>query len=332
MAKEKKTKDRVLELLEAKNTTFVSGQEIADTLFITRAGIWKAVKALRESGINIEAVSNRGYRLVKEKDILSKDIIEEQLRKNDISVLLQTYSEVTSTNDIAKELAMTSQNDMVIVSDYQTIGRGRRGRVFYSPKGTGLYMSLLIHPKMDISKATQLTCMAAVAVCRAIEAFTEVKPSIKWVNDIFAGDRKICGILTEGHTSIEDGSLEYVVVGIGINLYMPRDGFPDDIKKTAGVLFENGQTRENVKNSLCALIIKEFWNLYLQGDNAEFIEDYRGHSNLIGNYVKIMNAGSAGGVSYGKVKGIDDDCHLVVEYDDGTVDSLSTGEVSVVKY
>lgn len=342
MAKELKTKDRVLQLLESRNGTFVSGQEIADTLYITRAGIWKAVKSLRESGVEIEAVSNRGYRLVREKDILSKEYIEnvilydeckdDDIRDTDEALTVIVKEEVESTNDLAKQLSTDTEQDMVIISDYQTDGHGRRGRSFFSPKGTGLYMSFLIHPKVEISKATMITCMGAVAVCKAIEQMTEAKPSIKWVNDIFLEDRKICGILTEGHTSMEDGSLEYVVVGIGINLYYPRDGFPEEIKKIAGVLFPNGQNRENVKNELCCKIIHEFMKLYRNMDNEEFIDDYRSRSNLIGSYVKIIQPGKNIANEYGKVLGIDNECHLVVETDNGETKALSTGEVSVVKY
>lgn len=326
-----KTKDKVLQLLEERNGTFISGQEIADTLFITRAGIWKAVKALRDAGINIEAVSNRGYRLVKETDILSKKSIDIKLTEAGLNLETFVYDEVESTNETARKYAQENDNDAVFISDYQTNGHGRRGRVFHSPKGTGIYMSLLIHPKVDVAKATSLTCMAAVAVCRAIEEFTDFNPKIKWVNDIFLEDKKICGILTEGHTSIEDGSLEYVIVGIGINLYLPRDGFPEEIRKIAGVLFEEGQTREDVKNSLSALIIENFHKLYSAGEEADYIEDYRSRSNLIGNYVKIVSPGASAN-SYGKVLGIDDECHLVVEFDNGETKALSTGEVSVVKY
>lgn len=327
-----KTKDKVLQLLEERNGTFISGQEIADTLYITRAGIWKAVKALREAGINIEAVSNRGYRLIKEKDILAKNVIDEKLTAAGLELETFVFDEVESTNETARKYAQEKDNDAVFISDYQTNGHGRRGRVFHSPKGTGIYMSLLIHPKVDVAKATSITCMAAVAVCRAIEEYAGFEPKIKWVNDIFLSDKKICGILTEGHTSMEDGSLEYVIVGIGINLYLPRDGFPEEIRKIAGVLFEEGQTRENVKNSLCALIIEKFYSLYFDGEEADFIEDYRSRSNLIGNYVKILSPGVAATNQYGKVIGIDDDCHLVVEYDNGETKALSTGEVSVVKY
>lgn len=326
-----KTKDQVLALLKANSNTYISGQDIADRLFLTRAGVWKAIKALRDSGYNIEAVNNRGYCLVTDTEILSHDKIKALTDNQSFPVIV--LEETTSTNDEARKLALSGTfADTVIVSDYQTAGRGRRGREFYSPKGTGLYMSFLLHPKMDLSKATSITCMAAVAVCMAIKDVTGTDTSIKWVNDIFINDRKISGILTEGFTSLEDGSLSYVITGIGINLYPPKDGFPPEIRKIAGTLFPDSSNASDVKNRLCAAIINNFYAI-LNDDSHKYISEYRNRSNLIGHYVKIMQAdGKTSEKGYALVRGIDDDCHLLVEYDDQTQDALSTGEVSVEKY
>lgn len=325
------TKENVLKLLSEHNSNFVSGQEIADTLYITRAGIWKAVNALRKDGYNIEAVTNKGYRLRLEKDILSLEGVQRNLDKDGIEIKVNVYDEVASTNDLAKEYAVSHSDDIVMIANYQTKGRGRRGRSFFSPKGCGLYISFLLHPKTDIEKATQATCMAAVAVCKAIEKITGKDVKIKWVNDIFLDGKKICGILTEGATSLEDGSLSYMVIGIGINLYIPKDGFPDEIKNIAGVLFTEGELEEDMKNRLSAGIIRELTNLLGSGDINDYLEDYRSRSMLIGNYVKILNGGTVSG-GYGKVEGIDDECHLIVRRDNGEVEALSSGEVSVVRY
>ncbi|MCR5116042.1 MAG: biotin--[acetyl-CoA-carboxylase] ligase [Lachnospiraceae bacterium] len=325
------TKENVLKLLSEHNSNFVSGQEIADTLYITRAGIWKAVNALRKDGYNIEAVTNKGYRLRLEKDILSLEGVQRNLDKDGIEIKVNVYDEVASTNDLAKEYAVSHSDDIVMIANYQTKGRGRRGRSFFSPKGCGLYISFLLHPKTDIEKATQATCMAAVAVCKAIEKLTGKDVKIKWVNDIFLDGKKICGILTEGATSLEDGSLSYMVIGIGINLYIPKDGFPDEIKNIAGVLFPEGELEEDMKNRLSAGIIRELTNLLGSGDIDDYLEDYRSRSMLIGNYVKILNGGTVSG-GYGKVEGIDDECHLIVRRDNGEVEALSSGEVSVVRY
>lgn len=325
-----KTKEKVLDLLESKNMNFVSGQEIADTLFLTRAGVWKAVKALREDGYKIEAVNNRGYRLVLEKDLLLKGRIDELIKDTGLETLV--LDEIDSTNDHARRLAMDGASDLVVISDYQTKGKGRRGRSFLSPKGTGLYMSFLLHPTMDISKATKITCMIAVAAAKAIEKVTGKDPKIKWVNDLYLNDRKISGILTEGFTSLEDGSLSHVIVGIGINMYMPPEGFPEEIKDKAGVLMPEGMTETDLRNRICAAVINEFMALYTKGEDADFLDDYRKRSNLIGGYVKVIPSGLEPLKGYAKVLSIDDEFRLVVEHDNGKVEALSTGEVSVVKY
>lgn len=325
------TKEKIYNLLKDNANSFISGQKIANELYITRAGIWKAIKSLRDDGYVIEAVNNKGYCLITDSELLNETLIRSYLNyKNDLSILI--YDEVESTNDTARSMELSgNNNDMVIVTDYQTKGRGRRGRTFHSPKGSGLYMSFLIHPQLDFSKATHLTCMSAVAICRAIKSVCNIDTSIKWVNDIFVDDRKVSGILTEGFTSMEDGSLSYVIIGIGININIPKNGFPDDIKKTAGALYKKAAP-ENIKNMLCAAIIDNFMELY-HSDNPEFIDEYRNRSNLIGHYVKVNPTEGADDFNgYALVKGINDDCHLVVQYENGNIEALSNGEVSVVKY
>jgi len=325
------TKDKVLNLLKDNINTYVSGQEIANSLSLTRASVWKSIKALRENGCNIEAINNKGYCLVGDSDALSESSIRSFLKtSNDFSLIIK--DEVDSTNDVARLLESEyPSNDFAVITDCQTKGRGRRGRSFYSPKGSGLYMSFLIRPGIELNRATLLTCMSAVAVCRAISSVCNIEPSIKWVNDIFIDDRKIAGILTEGFTSMEDGSLSYMIVGIGINITVPRNGFPVEISKTAGSLYKN-TAPENIKNKLCAAIIDNFMTAYRSNDMT-FIKEYKSRSNLIGHYVKVNPAINSGNLNgYALVKGIDDDCHLLVEYDNGKTEVLSSGEVSVVKY
>lgn len=325
------TRDKVLSLLEENSNIYISGQDIADRLFLTRAAVWKAIKSLRNSGFQIEAVNNRGYCLVRNEEALNYDFISAAISNTNLEAIV--YEEVTSTNNKALEYGQNGhEGDMVIIADYQTNGRGRRGRNFYSPKGSGLYMSFLLHPDIATSKATLLTCMSAVALCRAIKEVCNIEVSIKWVNDIFLGDKKISGILTEASTSIEDGSLSYVVVGIGINLFPPKEGFPEDISKIAGSLFESRAGHENVKNTLCAAIINKFMDLYLPFDMT-FTKEYKSRSMLIGNYVKVNPSAPTKNLNgYALVKDIDEECHLVVEYENGNVEVLSSGEVSVVKY
>lgn len=342
----KTTKEKVLEYLKVNNRAYVSGQEIADSLYMTRASVWKAIKALQNEGYEIDGVSNRGYRLIISADSLNKSAIDKIVSANGIELETYLFEETESTNDRAKELAEAGKRSLVVISDYQSKGRGRRGRTFYSPKGAGLYMSFLMDTGIEAAKAAKLTAMAAVAVCRAIDRILEEissnrgntadsevfgNPKIKWVNDIYLGDKKICGILTEGFSSLEEGNASNVIVGIGINIYQPKDGFPEEIKKTAGVLLPDGYSENDLRNRLCAYVILELIGLH-NSNNTSFIEEYRKRSMLIGNYVRINQFNENQNNKYAKVLGIDDECRLLVEYDDKKIEYLSSGEVSVVKY
>lgn len=331
------TKNKVLELLNNNCNRFLSGQQMAEELYVTRAAIWKAIKSLESEGYPIEAVTNRGYRLKREFNIPKKDEIILYLQENYAGLIpdninINVFDEVESTNDSIR----TWINDevCVVIAGSQTKGRGRRGRSFFSPNGTGIYMSVLVHPDIPVSKATALTCIMAVAICRAIKEVTGIDTQIKWVNDIYYKGKKIAGILTEAVTSIEDGSVSYVIMGAGINLYEPVEGFPADIKDVAGALL-NSQSDEGLGSRLCGAIIGSFFEIYNNMSEFGYIEEYKRRSLLTGNYVKVLQYGADNEKlcnSYAYVEGIDDECRLLVRYDDGTTEKLSTGEVSVVKY
>lgn len=337
--KEKKlsTKDKVYNLLRDRANTFVSGQEIASELSLTRAAIWKAINGLRLDNHQIKAINNRGYCLVLSSQPLSGTLIERELgyAKDKIKVIFLEQTE--STNEDAKRIGNEGADEegtiTVVVSDYQSKGKGRRGRSFASPKGTGLYMSFLLHPSISPDKAYMLTCAAAIAVSAAIEKITGIVTAIKWVNDIYIEDKKICGILTEGSVSMETGALDYAVVGIGVNIFAPLEGFPEEIRNTAGAIYENGEAVDNVRNRICAAIIDEFIEIIDKADN-NFVKIYREKSNLIGRYVKVNPYGDSKKAlkGYAKVLDITDSCELVVEYDNGDIEYLSSGEVSVKKY
>ena len=330
MDKELSTKEKVLNILKQNPNAFVSGQEIADTLFLTRAGIWKAIKNLRESGFTIESVTNKGYRLVLDYDGINIDFIKKSLPES-LSLKYYSYEEVTSTNDIAREHAY-EKSDILIAANSQTNGRGRKGRVFFSPKDTGLYFSLLIHPEIPFSKATYITCIAAESLVLAIHDTLGIETSIKWVNDIFLKDRKIAGILTETFGSLEEEFPEYVVVGVGINIYPFTDELPSDIKKRAGFLIKKADNTANLKNLLCINFVKHFYTFLSEIDRKTFLDGYRMHSNLIGRYVRIHNDKKPSKKEYALVTGIDDECRLLVTYDDKKTAALTGKEVSVVKY
>lgn len=332
-------KDQVLLLLEGHRGEFFSGQEIAGGLSVTRAGVWKAVKALQKEGYAIKAVNNKGYILQKAPDVLSAAFIRQKLQENGIRLAVKVEKIVDSTNNVLKQYAAEGErHDMVLLAEEQSAGRGRRGRSFYSPEGTGLYLSLLLHPDVGPAEATLLTTLTAAAAAKAVENIAGEPVQIKWVNDVWLRGKKISGILTEGSASLEEGKLEYVVVGIGINLYEPLGGFPEGIKEVAGAVFTNDIPRENLRNRLSVEFLANFMKYYQTFPSRDYLEEYRKRSFVIGKRVRIVTPDGAPGKAaneaganreYAKVLGIDDNCHLQVQYEDGTVEFLSSGEISI---
>ena len=325
------TKSQILQILKESGTAYISGEAIAKKLFVTRASVWKGIKALEKEGYEIEAVTNRGYRLKETAKPLDRATIEARLKGTKNLPELFLYDEVGSTNDEALNYAKEHPGrEAIFVACRQTNGRGRRGREFYSPKDTGLYMSFLIYPKATFAEAALYTCMTAVALCKAIKSATNVDTQIKWVNDIFFDDKKIAGILTEGIASVEDMSLSHVVIGAGINIYDPYEGFPGKLKEIAGHLL-NDRTDEYAREKLCADFVRELLS-YVRGEHPDFVQEYRDLSMLIGKYVRVETFKEGAKNKYALVTGIDDNCGLQVRYEDGREETLSSGEVSVKKY
>lgn len=328
------SKEKVLRLLKENANSYLSGQDIADRLYITRAGIWKIIKSLREEGYDIDSVTNRGYRLNTSLDCVNASFIGSHLSGLKEAPKCFVFDEVTSTNDVAKNLLSkeNADGDILVIADSQTEGRGRKGRVFFSPKDTGLYISLLTHPEIPFSKATAITCIAAESLVLAVKDVLDIDVSIKWVNDIFYGDKKVAGILTETFGSLEEEYPEYVITGIGINIYPFSGKLPSEIKNKAGYLISGGKPVDNLKNLLCVKFIEYFYHYLKEADDKTFLEGYRKHSNLIGKYVKINSYGRSSKNEYALVTGIDDECRLTVLYDDSKEAALVGKEVSVVKY
>lgn len=332
-------KEQVLLLLENQRGRFFSGQEIAEKLSVTRASVWKAVKALQKEGYAIEAVNNKGYALKKSPDILSAAYIDQKLKEAKVMLKVQVEKQVDSTNNVLKKyIAEGKKEDMVLLAEEQTAGRGRRGRSFYSPEGTGLYMSLLLHPEVSPEEGAMLTTLTAAAAAKAIEKVAKETVQIKWVNDVWMRGKKIAGILTEGSASLEEGRMEYVIVGIGINLYEPKGGFPEEIRDVAGAVFTNHIQRENLRSRLAAEFIIHFMEYYKTFPGREYLEEYRKRCFVIGKRIRLLTPDhgpfqgtekAAGNREFAKVLGIDDACHLRVQYDDGQVEVLSSGEISI---
>ena len=320
------TKEKLLALLEDSKGTFFSGEEIARTLQVSRAAVWKAVSALREDGYTIDAATNKGYRLSPDSDILSPQGIRRFLKPEYRDLDLTVLPTAPSTNALVREKANQGcPEGCIIIACEQTAGRGRYGRQFFSPVDSGVYLSLLLRPTAySPQQATCLTAAAAAAMCQAIEEVTGQQPGIKWVNDIFLHGKKVCGILTEAAVGLETGTLNYMVLGAGVNLYPPVKGFPEEIQPIAGSVLE--RSCPEAKNRLVGEFLNRFWDFYTHPECRTYLEDYRSRSLAIGQNVTVLSAGRAvSAYAYG----IDDDFRLLVRYDSGKTEALSYGEIRI---
>lgn len=313
-------------MMEHKGEPF-SGARIAAALGVSRNSVWKAVTALRGEGYEINGTTNKGYTFISSNNVLSVEGIQKFVQRKD-RVDVRVLQSVDSTNNYVKRLAADGgEEGVVVVSEEQTAGKGRLGRHFESPKKTGIYMSILLRPKFSAEKSLAITTIAAVAVARAIEDVTGYDTRIKWVNDIYLRGRKVVGILTEASVNFENAGLEYAVTGIGINVQYPEGGFPEEIKHIAGAIFTE-ECADDTRCRIVARILDYFFDYYDRMPNNSYIEEYRRRSLLTGRDIAFTE----GEVSKtGLVKGIDDECRLIVQMPDGEIRHFSTGEVSIKK-
>ena len=317
-------KDEVLKELENNKGDYISGGQLADNLGVSRNSVWKAIKALEKSGYEINAIPNKGYCLAEKNDILSSYSIKQHLKNPHLDI--SVFSSVTSTNTILKEMAeQGAKEGTVIIAEEQTAGRGRTGKQFYSPKGTGIYISILLRPDIPAEESLFLTTSAAVATARAIEDVSDKRSLIKWVNDIYLEDKKTCGILTEGAFNVETGKLDYAIVGIGINVCIPDGGFPDNIKDIATAIFGKQTDSINKRSILIANLLDYFMEYYKDFKSKSYVKEYIERSMIIGKTITVIEGSKT---SVAKAIDIDKNCRLKVQFEDGTTKWLSSGEVS----
>lgn len=230
-----------------------------------------------------------------------------------------TFSRVSSTNDIARQQAENGcREGLVVLADSQTQGRGRQGRSFYSPGGTGLYMSLVLRPRC-LSPAL-VTAAAAVAVAEVLEELSGKKALIKWVNDVFIDGRKVCGILAEGALTPQ-GQLKYAVLGIGVDLAAPEAGYPPELEAVAGAVFEAGHALP--RDTVAQAILDRFWLLYQ--DRTGLYQRYKSRCFVLGKTVTLGGAVPR----LATALDLDESFRLIVRLEDGTVKALDSGEISV---
>lgn len=311
---------------------YVSGQSLCEALGVSRTAVWKYVNQLKEEGYEFDAVSNKGYRIVKYPDIITREEIESMLPEGLAVTNVVYYHETDSTNTRAKQAAEDGEKSgTLFITECQTGGRGRRGRTWESPAGSGIWMSLLLRPEIKPFDASMLTIVAAMGMKDAIEEIIGggtgqggIHCKIKWPNDIVLGDRKICGMLTE--MSAETDWINYVVIGIGVNVNTTE--FDDSIKDTASSILL--QTGSSVKRSdvvvAFARHFSRYYDEFLKKCNLSGLaDDYNKALINVGRDVKIVERD---GSFVAKAVGIDETGSLIVEKDGDTI-RIVAGEVSV---
>lgn len=326
-----KVKDKVLKILNENKETYLSGEELANRIGVSRTAVWKAIKALNDEGYAISAINKLGYRMSKGDDVISVTGIGQYLPTNLAdTVKIEVYKTITSTNTVLKQKASDDASEwLILIAEEQTEGRGRMNRKFYSPSDTGIYMSILLRPDCHVTQALFITTMTAVAVAETLDEIFDADTKIKWVNDIYYDNKKICGILTEAAVNVETSKLDYAVVGIGINVKEPKDNFPDEIKDIAGSMTGlelQKDINDNLRNRIVAKIVEKMYDYYKELNNHQFMGKYKEKSMLIGKDVYILTDENKENLH---VTDIDDEAGLVVRHDDGRVEHLKSGEVSV---
>jgi len=321
------TQSKVLAYLEKTKGQYCSGEKIAQTLSLSRNAIWKAVNALKEKGYIIASSPQKGYCLQKEGNLLTPESIALFLENPEMIEHVKVYKSLSSTNTFAKTCAAeNAPHNSIIIAETQTNGRGRLGRTFYSPSKTGLYFSIILRPHIGIDQSLFITIAASLAVADAIESVFGIPLQIKWVNDLYYKNLKVAGILTEASTNCETGLMDYIVLGVGINLFQPESGaFPDDLKNIAGSLFDKTQG-ENLRAQLAAALINHLTTLDFNASHSKIMQTYRERSLLIGKYVRAFTPAFE---IFGKVIDFNEQGHLLLESDDHQIHTISSGEVSI---
>ena len=318
------TKETIEGLLERSEDAFIVTDLIAEGLMINRISVMRLIKQLESEGYEFEDMHRRGYRRKPGSDPLNAACIKRHLDDYSARFRIDYFDEIGSTNQYLKDRAEDLPEWTAAVAASQTGGRGRMGRSFYSPERTGVYMSMLLRPSIPAEDAVKITTAAAVAACLAIEEETREVPSIKWVNDIYVRGGKACGILTESAADPETGKLKWAVMGIGFNVYQPWGGFPEEIAETAG--FISKSRSGDLRCRIAASFMRHFYDICGDLSDSSYIEEYKKRSFLPGKRVDVLRGETS---VPAEVTGIDDECRLLVRYDDGSSEALSSGEVSV---
>lgn len=306
-------------------TDSVSGQALCDAFGVSRTAVWKCINTLKEEGYQIEATGNKGYRIVEEPDVLTESAIGSLMQTKKMGNVVCAYEEIDSTNTEAKRLAeQGAVEGTLVTANYQTAGKGRRGRVWENPVGSTISMSVILRPDIAPVKASMLTLVMALSVSKAIENVSGLETQIKWPNDIIIHKKKVCGILTE--MSAEMNRIHYVIIGCGINTGNMSVS-PEVKDKATSLLLEGKSVKRAVLVADVLSCFEQEYERFLQAGNlAPLLEEYNSRLINIGKEVKILDPLQ----EYQAVaEGINESGELIVTKEDGTKEAVFSGEVSV---
>ena len=313
-------KEKILEYLFNHQEEFTSGEFLRKKFNVSRTAIWKHIKTLKEEGYQIKSVSNKGYQLQIEGDQFISYDLEKLLGKK-----VEVFQSIDSTNDYLKRGFRDFPDKMMVLSEEQKKGRGRLGREWYSPKGAGLFCSILLKPEITMQESFKITGIAAAAVAEAIAEATELPAKIKWPNDIVVNGKKVCGILTE--VSGEMDGINYIIVGIGINVNTP--GFSQELKDRATSLYlEKGE--KVFRKDLFITLAKKFFKFYDEFVDNKSLEEVlnllKSRSAILGKEIIVIRGEEK---KQGTALSITEEGFLKVRYNTGEEEVLSSGEISV---
>ncbi|MEW8971636.1 MAG: biotin--[acetyl-CoA-carboxylase] ligase [Mesobacillus sp.] len=318
---------KLIDAFTRNETEYLSGQHLADIAGCSRTAVWKHIEELRKEGFQFEAVRRKGYKIVSIPDNMSADKINLGLNTQFLGRNLHYHDSVESTQKIAYKLAYEhAEEGTVVIAEEQTAGRGRMDRKWHSPKYSGIWMSLILRPKIPIPKAPQLTLITAVGVVQAIEEVTGLHPEIKWPNDILINGKKITGILTE--LQAESDRINSIIIGIGINVNTDIEDFPEEIRPFASSLaIESGKMidREKLIRSILEKLEK-LYLLYLEKGFFPIKLMWESYAISIG---KQITARTITGEIKGKATGITEDGVLLIEDTAGDIHHIYSADIQV---
>ncbi|GGE39000.1 bifunctional ligase/repressor BirA [Pullulanibacillus camelliae] len=323
-----RTKEETLKILLRHQQHYISGQALCEQLGCSRTAIWKQINELRKEGYTIDSVQKKGYKLLAKPNKLIKEEIDLHLTTDTFGRHLIYYEEVPSTQKLAHHLAEDGAAEgTLVVADEQTDGRGRLGRAWHSPKGTGIWMSCILRPTLSLERIPQLTLIAAVSIVRAIKKISGVQCGIKWPNDILFNGKKLVGILTELQAEIE--SVRAVIIGMGINVNVDADAIPEALKPIATSLKMISGVRQS-REQLIAAIMSEFeglYHMYLEEGFSIIKQMWEAHALNIGQHIHARLAN--GDVIHGIAQGINDKGVLLLQDDQGETHHIYSADINL---